>query len=199
VTIANMELTYTLSAKDRERVFEFLRRRSSAAQKQEPAVLSNPYVLLASNAFLIFMIVQWIVQLVPVVESHGVAELARGKYLAGNLIGIVLIIVVLQSLWSSAAGFLKRGGDKVPGNEGVNCGEHRLSATPNGLAVRLMQRAITYKWSAIQDIVQTKDLLLLLLTPRQAITVPRHAFKSESEEELFVEFIRRHMVPREGI
>jgi len=51
----------------------------------------------------------------------------------------------------------------------------------------------SYDWAVVQDITQTKNVLVIWVEPAAGIIVPRRAFKNFDEVEAFIEYVRQRI------
>lgn len=122
-------------------------------------IAGDPQNLLHPKALLCLAVVAYCVWLV----GHGIADLAAGRWRLRQR--------------NSA------------GREGVHWGPQRMMADADGLFVELPMLKSVYRWTAIAEMRRTRDLLLLMLSPRKMIVIPRRAFDGEAEEQSFCDFV----------
>jgi hypothetical protein len=134
--------------------------------------------------------IAFLIRVLPKLLAKDVSELLDAKT-------ILMLVLVGGAVWFLGWGLWQlvayiRASGKSPrrGREGVHWGRHDLLATAESLSVRLPARRSVYRWGAFSGLKKTKNLLLLQLTPRSAVAVPRQAFKSKADEKTFCDFVR---------
>ena len=191
MTREGLELTFTTTTKDWARVQALLNR--WAVRRESPLV----YILTHKGTAGVVHAVVAVVCLFILIR-FGSRLLARD--LSDMLDPMTILMVVLvgwalwplgRGLWQLAAKAFASGKPSRTGREGVHWGPHHLLATADSLIVRLSARRSVYRWNAFTDLKTTKDLLLLQLTPRSAVAIPRHAFRSKADEATFCDFVQR--------
>jgi len=190
VTIDGIELDYYLSAKDRQRVYDCLTNLSRKGQDATLFFMTHPYFMPIVYVFLSFMCIDWLARILSMVFAGNFVDILEPSALVSHLFGVIFTWYLLDQLWQFTARYWGQGKALRAGREGVNWGNHQLSATPEALTVCLAAHRTVYSWAAFSRLEKTKNMLLLMLTPGSAVAVPRWAFKSEAEEGNFCEFVR---------
>lgn len=180
------EIDFWLSAQDRLRVFEELARLSSKGKDPISRLLTVPLASVVINAFLVYICFEWLTRSLPELWRNG---LTSGD-LFGHLCGLFVTWLLVRNLVVFVTPFLSR--HKGLG-KGVTWGAHRLLAGPEALTLSLSASETKYRWTAFLGLQKTKRMLLLMLTPRLAVPVPRWAFSSEAEEEAFCNFVEERI------
>ena len=117
-----------------------------------------------------------------------------------NIKSALCLLVVGFALWvlgrylgKLVANLLAPEERSRPGRKGVHWGHHHVQATPQSLTVSLSACRSIYNWEAFLSLKKTTDLLLLQLTDRSAVAIPRNAFKSKADETMFCNYVRERM------
>lgn len=186
MTAAPIEINFWLSAREHRRAFEELARLSAKGKDPMSYLLTNPIASVVINAFLAYICFEWLTRSLPELWRNGL----NASDLFGHLFGLFVTWLLVRNIVNFAAPYLSR--HKRLG-EGVTWGAHRLLASPDALTLSLSASETTYRWTAFLGLQKTKRLLLLMLTPRIAVPVPRWAFSSKAEEEAFCRFVEERI------
>ena len=196
MTLGTFNLAFLLSAKERQKARALV---DSAVLKREGRtlfLLARPSTGLAAQLISLGVGTAAVIWLMPsawrLASSDPANFWSPSSYLTWGVTGFLLWLVgrdlcrLLSGRWHAAY----RG---ERGREGVHWGRQRLTADAERLTVELAARRSVYRWSAITEVWRTRDLLLLMLTPRTMIPIPRHAFEDEAEEEAFCTFVEERI------
>lgn len=191
--MGSIELAYNLSAKDRVRIRAVLDRRSLKRQNSALHLFTSPRLALITDIILWSALVSWMVRVWPTFVARDWAEILR----LSNVLGYVFALGITWHLVNRIRQFSGRhwGREKAlrAGRKGVSWGGHNLSVTPKALTIRLAARTAVYSWAAFSGLEKTKHMLLLMLTPRSAVAIPRRAFESKTDELTFCDFVQRQI------
>lgn len=183
-----MELSYELSAREREMIWGRLTRLSLARRGGPLLVFDKPVWRVVLVLTLGFMVIDGLVETVPAVLA-GEVDLMRFGDTFSILMGLLMIWLLADSLHYlviDALRWLRAG--KI-WQEGLHWGKHDLTVTPEALLLRMTGFESVYRWPAFTALHKTKNMLLLTITPGSAIAVPRRAFRSPAEEAAFCDFV----------
>lgn len=188
-----MEIVYRLGVHEQRRVHATLV--ETAQKRQTPLLpnLSHPLWLVGTTAFIAVMLLDWLARFLPRLVA-GKIDFTSGSELFGLLLALIFLAIFVQGIGGIVSDLRSRLQAKAIWREGLDWGDHRLIAAPEGLTLRLSKYRAFYRWPAISEIRRTKDMLLLMITPYLAIPVPRRAFASASEEEDFTAFAEHQML-----
>jgi hypothetical protein len=188
MTAAIMELSYELSARERESIQAKVDMLSLARKGVSLAAFNKPFWRVVIVLFLGFEVIRWLVGLLPSVLA-GEVELSSFGEIFGLLLGLFLTWIVVDSLRYLVTDILRWLGAERIWRKGLHWGEHHLAVTPEKLSLRLADYESEYRWPAFTGFHKTKDMLLLTVTPWSAVAVPRRAFQSPAEESAFCDFV----------
>ncbi len=191
MTTGEIELAYATTTKDWTRVQALLDRLALRRESMLLYILSHkalPFALEIPMSGACIFIVYIIL---PKLLAKDVSSI-----LSINTIFILVLVgfalwILGQTLWKLVAKSSDAEQSSRTGREGIHWGKHHLRATTESLSIRLSACQSVYSWNAISGLSKTKDFLLLQLTPRCAIAVPRRAFRSKTDETNFCEFVKR--------
>jgi hypothetical protein len=132
------------------------------------------------------------------------AGLVAFTFLKGNnLIGIALLVGLLIGMairirGGSSARLARLG--RTMARRDASIAEARvLSFTDEGVSVRIRDQTTTYAWRAIDEMSESRGLLLLgLQSVRQWLAVPVRHFTSDAQLAEFREFVANHLRASRG-
>ena len=109
--------------------------------------------------------------------------------LAGFIVSLVTFIAL--AYWST--GFLTRRAirdyvsQEIP--EKGQLGKHRIRLDEHGITESTAVGESRVSWAGIDRVEQTSDAVLVYTTPTAAHMIPRRAFKSQAEQDSFVQMV----------
>lgn len=193
MTAEDFELTYSLSAGDRIRAHACLDRLSERRADPGLFVRLQPVLTPVVNVFIAYIALHWLFLILPAQLSIGWIEPFRPAMLIGTVVGAYANWYTARNVSNVISRYWGRENALWAGRDGVNTGDHRLNANPSVITVRRAAHSTEYSWPAFSGLHRTRLLLLLMLTPKAAVIIPRRAFASQAEELKFCDFVGRQI------
>ena len=195
MTTGRFELTFATTTKDWTRVQSLLNAIALRRQNMLVYILTHKGVMAgAMHALLLGVSVFALIHFLPKL----LARLSAETFNATTVLVLILVAYALwmlvRCLWKLVTIVFASEETSRTGREGVHWGLHHVLATTESLSVRLSACHSVYDWGAFLGLKKTRDFLLLQLTPRSAVTIPRQAFKSQADEMDFCTFVRSRII-----
>ena len=191
MTTGEFELTFETTTKDWTRVQSLLNALTLRRQNMLAYILVHKGIMAgALHALLLGICAFAVIHFLPKL----LARLTVETFNATTVIWLILVGYALWTLarflWKLVAKAFASEETSPMGREGVHWGLHDVLATTESLSVRLSACHSVYEWRALLGLEKTRDFLLLQLTPRSAVIIPRQAFKSQVDEIDFCAFVQ---------
>lgn len=115
------------------------------------------------------------------------------QFLHLSLLVCVLLILVITAGWTAFLLWGQRRGvialaEARPGAIGL----HTLALGPEGFQEQSSVMATIVKWPKVTEITESKELIVLFLGPRYGFLVPKRAFQTSGQAQVFLETVRAY-------
>jgi YcxB-like protein len=125
--------------------------------------------------------------IVAAIGYAGARELNFGIRLASSFLVFILVLIavaVITQVLCLASGLLTF--KKTP----LAKGHMHVSLTDDQLISSLIDKEGRYKWGGLTNVVESKEMIIILLDQYSAIPIPKRVFSTPKEAENFLNDIR---------
>lgn len=189
MTAALFDLTFSISAKEESDARALFTSEMVRTTSPTLYLLTHRVTLPLIEILLGFVCTFGLVHYLPrLVEKTMDQDFDRSVVLGFPLAFLsVLILGWIVRSWTTRISSRKETGPVGP--EGVFWGDGHLTATREVLKITRVKQTQVYRWAAVRQVRTASHMILLMLTPRYAILIPRRAFPSKEEERRFCHFV----------
>ena len=107
--------------------------------------------------------------------------------LMAGLFGGVFWLLIFSKLQTRKTG---------PADDGCILGPHTVSVTAEGISEQSSKQMALTRWLAVRDIQTVREHVFVMIDRNCGIIIPRRAFASAAEQDLFLDEIRRYSAIR---
>jgi hypothetical protein len=125
--------------------------------------------------------------------AQDVGEFLSTSALLSLAVALLSLIMLGSELKRLVGKIRSTAGPSRTGREGVHWGEKHVVATSDSLHVRLSRCHSVYGWGAFSGLNKTSEFVVLQISSRIGVAIPRHAFKLKADEKNFCDFIQRRV------